>query len=362
MKRSTSLLVLAIAVVTAACAGTVTTPVPSSASARTHASIAAVAEPLAAVAVVPSQVPIAPSQRPAPEQVELVSVASSTPVDPAAGTWPLDGPFSGPETMVVRMYFMLDAESGAAGLVPVLREVPVSGSVDLSAVEALLAGPHQSELGVSPRISSRIPDGTRLLEFTVNDGIATVDLTDEFEAPGDRMSALGRLGQIVYTLTAYPWIRAVDFKVEGRAVAALADGEVVLTGPVGRADPRDIGPNEPFFEAILPSIFVDGPSWGEKLHGQALVTGTARLARDQFMISAFDAAGRKLSEVGATEPCAGPCGGGFEARIDFVVPQPQWGTLRVAEVGPTGAFIPLPRDYPVWLIPGDATDSGHCGC
>ena len=353
MKRSTPALVLAVSVVAAACSGPSASRCPSTpvADHPTPAASEAPATPQ------PRETSLAPNADP----IDLEPIPSTLPASPAPEL-PLDGPYADPITASVRIYLWLDAEDGAAGLVPVLREVPGSERPEVLAVEAVLAGPRPSERDGSPQITTSIPEGTRLLGLEVRDTTAIVNLSREFEAPGDRISALGRLGQVAYTLTVFPWIRDVEFAVEDRHLASLADGEVVLPGPVGRADPRDIGPNEPFFESILPTIFVDGPSWGETIYDEAFVQGTARLDGDLFTIALYDASGHRLNLVDGTEPCAGPCGGGFEATIGFTVEAPQWGTLRVAERGANGTTIALPRDYPVWLVSIDDPAPDSCGC
>lgn len=345
MHRRFSGLVVAVAILTAACARPAMTHEPASSLAPTAAPVVTSSGPSTAASLSPGQAPVS-------GPVDLVPAASMSPGS-AGDTVPLDGPLTSPDTMMVRIYLTLEGTAGEDGLVPVLRELPTSESIEVSAVEALLAGPNPAERGAAPELSTWIPDGTRLLGLTVRDMIATVDLSREFAAPGDRNASLGRLGQIAYTLTVYPWIRAVAFTVEGRPLGALAGGEVVLSAPVGRADPRDIGPNQPFLESILLAIFVDGPSWGETLYEKTTVMGTARLASDRFTVELLGAAGQQLAKVWAVEPCPGPCGGGFEARLDFAVTEPQWGTLRVSEVDAAGEPIPFApaRDYPVWLVP-----------
>jgi spore germination protein GerM len=354
MQRSVSALVLAAAVLSAACAA------PSAASMTSARTV----DPSPAESVRPYATarPTSPTPSPVTDPVDLDPIPSLQPASPAPDILPHDGPYADPTSAWVRIYLWLDADNEATGLVPVLREVPDSERPEVLAVEAVLAGPSPSERGGSPRISTWIPEGTRLLGLEVSDTTAIVNLSREFAAPGDRISALGRLGQVAYTLTLFPWIRDVEFTVEDRPLTSLADGEVVLPGPVGRADPRDLGPNEPFLEPVLPTIFVDGPSWGETIYDQAIVQGTARLAGDLFTIGLYDASGYRRSLVDGAEPCPGPCGGGFEATIAFSVPAPQWGTLRVAERGPNGVTIPLGRDYPVWLVSIDEPAPGSCGC
>jgi germination protein M len=363
MQRSIYVLVLVVILGAAACSGSASTPAvgTSPAESASTAFAFALAEPTQSPSPSPD-----PSTTPsgAPELPPEASTLPMATVPPAPleGVLPLEDPLTGDETVTVRTYFMIDGEVGSAGLVPVLRGVPMSDSIETAAVRALLAGPNATERSASPAISTRIPSGTRLLGLTIHDTVATVDLSAEFETEGDRRSVVGRIAQIVYTLTVYPWIHAVAFEVEGRPLAAMAGGEVVLSAPIGRTDPTGHVPYLPLFEEALPTILVDGPSWGEILYDGTIVTGTSRADVPQFTIALFDAAGRQLSEVGGTKLCLGQCRGGFEARIDFVVAEPQWGVLRVAQLDQAGMSMPLARDYPVWLISIDPPEGDPCGC
>ena len=58
--------------------------------------------------------------------------------------------------------------------------------------------------------SSAIPAGTRLLGLSIAGQIATVDLSSEFESGGGATSVLGRLAQVVYTLTQFPTVTSVS--------------------------------------------------------------------------------------------------------------------------------------------------------
>src|SRR5258705_94210 len=82
-------------------------------------------------------------------------------------------------------------------------------------------------------------------------GFATVDLSGEF-AGGGSASAKGRLAQVVYTLTQFPAITGVRFKIDGKAVTTFTDAAIDLSGAVDRMTYTD----------QLPAIFVDQPAWG----------------------------------------------------------------------------------------------------
>ena len=118
---------------------------------------------------------------------------------------------------------------------PTLRDVPETVAVARSAMEVLLDG---AILGDYPQSPTAIPAGTRLLGLSVKDGIATVDLSREFESGGGSASTFYRLGRVVYTLTQFSSIDAVTFQVEGRTVTTFGSEGVILDGPQARTTSR----------------------------------------------------------------------------------------------------------------------------
>ena len=82
----------------------------------------------------------------------------------------------------------------------------------------------------------RHPDRHSLLGVSIRNGVATVDLSTEFDSGGGTASMEYRLAQVVYTLTQYSTVRSVVFQVEGQTVTVFGSEGIVLDGPVGRAD------------------------------------------------------------------------------------------------------------------------------
>lgn len=263
-------------------------------------------------------------------------------------------------TTIVRVYFFLSGPDHSAGLVPVLREVPATPALARAAMDALFDGPEPRERDASPPISSRVPAGSKLLGLAIEDGVATVDLSGEFESGGDSASHIGRLGQVVYTLTQFSTVRSVAFRVEGRPVRTFGSDGVVLEGPVGRAGLVDVEPFQSMFEGVLPAIFVDGPAWGAELGNPGRLIGTANTYERWFMVAVFDATGRGLNEVGH-DTCGTGCRGTFDVTVGYAVSRPQWGTLQVRDGDESGATEAIIREYPVWLTPGPPEDHS-CGC
>jgi germination protein M len=289
----------------------------------------------AAPSAEPSVVPGSPDLTPAP---------SSPGATPSTGPGDTPSP-SAPSTdkTVVRAYFYLGGEPGSAGFVAVLREIPATQAVARAAMNALLAGPQGSELQATPAITSAIPAGTELRGISISGGIATVDLSSEFEAGGGSASMFGRLGQVVYTLTQFPTVKSVVFQVEGRTVTVFGSEGIVLDGPIGR--------DYASFDDFLPSIFVDRPAWGAAIGNPARVTGNANVFEAQFLITLLDASGRTLHEGPVMATCGTGCRGTFDVTIEYDVDRGQWGTLRAWNASAMDGSPEDVREYPVWLTP-----------
>jgi germination protein M len=292
---------------------------------------------------------------------------SSSPAEPSVhvepSTTPMSPSPSPTETTIVSAYFFLDGPPRSAGLVPVLREVPATAAVARAAMEALLHGPIYGERSASPAISSRVPEGSKLLGLAIEDGVATVDLSVEFESGRDSGSQIGRLGQVVYTLTQFSTVRSVAFRVDGRPVREFGSEHIVLDGPVGRADLVDVEPFQSMFEGLLPAVFVDGPAWSAALGNPGRITGTANTYEAWFMVGVYDASGRGLNDVPGNATCGTGCRGTFDVTLGYAVSKGQWGTLRVLDGDESGATEGIVREYPVWLTPGPPAEPEHtCGC
>jgi spore germination protein GerM len=134
------------------------------------------------------------------------------------------------------------------GLVAVRRTHRPTRRVATAAIDALLAGPTAKEREAG--LVSAVPGGTRLLGIGIRDGIATVDLTSEYQSGGGSHSMQLRLGQVVYTLTQFPTVQKVRFLLDGEPVNVFSSEGIVLEHPVGRSD----------YVNLLPAIEVSRPA------------------------------------------------------------------------------------------------------
>jgi spore germination protein GerM len=138
-----------------------------------------------------------------------------------------------PATLSVEVWF---ARRGR--LVPALRTHSATPRVATAALGALLAGPTRAERASG--LTTAIPAGTRLLGISIHDGVAKVDLTSEYQSGGGSLSMQVRLGQVVYTLTQFPTIRAVRFALDGAPVNVFSSEGIVLDHAVGRGDYKEL--------------------------------------------------------------------------------------------------------------------------
>ena len=253
------------------------------------------------------------------------------------------GPSAGPTT-TVRAYFFLGTFTDSGGLAPVERAVPQlepAGATERGALEALLAGPNEAELGASPAMYTLMPEGTRLLGLDLGEGgVATVDLSGEFESGGSA-SAKGRLAQVVFTLTQFPSITAVRFKLDGRPIMAFSDAALPLEPPVDRSAYTD----------QLPLVFVDQPAWGGVLGNPAHIAGLANVFEAQFLVRILDAGGSSLAEGPVMATCGTGCWGTFDETFPYAVQATAPGRLQAYELSEVDGSIVNLTEYPVTLSP-----------
>lgn len=333
-----------LVILAAACApdigslGTPATPLPTDAP---------TGGPVPSDAAPPSPSPTAPPSpspmTPAPSSEPSVPAGSGSPSpSPSASPTPPPTPRPTPvPTTIVRAYFYLGSFTGNAGLAPVLREVPETKAVARAAMRALLAGTNAAEQAATPALYTTIPAGTRLLGVSITDRVATVNLSGAFETGGGSASVLGRLAQVVYTLTQFSTVDAVRFQIEGQPVSVFSGEGVVLDHPVGRAD----------FLGQLPAIFVDRPAWGASLGNPGHVSGIANVFEATFQVELLNAAGKVLAEKTVMASCGTGCWGTFTTSLSYAVAKAQYGTLRVFDRSARDGTPENVTGYRVWLTP-----------
>jgi germination protein M len=213
--------------------------------------------------------------------------------------------------------------------------------VGSAALEALLRGPDEFEQGYG--LSSAIPEGTQLLGLRIEDGIAYVDLTSEFESGGGTLSMQMRLAQVVYTLAQFPTVEGVLFSLDGEQVDVIGGEGIVVDQPLRRRD----------FRELVPAILVTSPALGQTVGNPVVIRGSANVFEANVSVEVLDASGQEIASTFTTATCGTGCRGTFAVSLEYEVDEEQDGMLVVHDddAAGTGTF-PHEVRIPVRLTPG----------
>jgi len=168
----------------------------------------------------------------APEATSKPAVTASKPV--AKTEKPAAKPVVKPAaTRKTTLFFVTIDADGRVLRKEVSREIPQSDSPMSEALNALFKGTVTPES--TKGLRSLIPQGTRLLSATVKDGVATINVSDEFQFNQFGIEGyLGQLSQIVFTASAFPTVKSVQFLIEGQRHEYLGAEGVWIGTPLSR--------------------------------------------------------------------------------------------------------------------------------
>jgi hypothetical protein len=222
----------------------------------------------------------------------------------------------------------------------VTRTQDATPRIGTAALEALFAGPDAREQAAA--VGSQIPAGTQLLGLTVSDGVATVDLTSEFESGGGSASMNMRIAQVVYTLTQFRTVKGVLFELDGQRVDVLGGEGVIVDQPVTRKDYRD----------LMPAIVVRAPQIGERVSNPVTVSGSANVFEANVTVDVVDPSGKVIGTAFTTATCGTGCRGTFSVTVPYEVSSATRGLIIVHDddAAGTGTF-PHEVRIPVVLTP-----------
>ena len=127
----------------------------------------------------------------------------------------------------ITVYF---PDANAEKLIAVKRQIPANDNKYVNAINELITGPANDSEGFTI-----MPKGTKVLSVNVNNNIATVDFSKEFQNnfTGGSTGEIMLVGSIVDTLTNFKEIKSVRFTLEGQPLDILG-GHLDLTEPVSR--------------------------------------------------------------------------------------------------------------------------------
>jgi hypothetical protein len=233
---------------------------------------------------------------------------TTTTTEGTTSTTPLPSPDD------LRVYFLRDEKVG-----PVAR--PMSGdSVAAEALGHLLAGPTETEQQLG--FSTTIPEGTEALGVTITDMVATVDLSTEFTSGGGSLSMMGRVAEVVFTLTQFPTVESVSFAVDGEPLTVLGGEGLLLDTPQTRAD----------WESLTPAILVESPLPFTEVTSPLRITGTANTFEASFVVNVTDGEGLIVYDEPAMATSGTGTRGTFDITATFDVPRAGVGSVIVFEL------------------------------
>jgi germination protein M len=204
------------------------------------------------------------------------------------------------ESISLRVYLVRGEHVGVS-----TREVEHTSAVAAAAVRELVEGPNSDDR--AGQLGTAIPAGTELRSVAIADGTATVDLSPEFQAGGGSTSMALRVAQVVYTLTQFPTVARVAFRIEGEPVDAIGGEGIVVSPPVGRAA----------FEGQTPAILVESVGPGDEVSSALRVTGTANTFEATLNLRIVDGGGKVLHDDFATATSGTGTRGTFDETIAF---------------------------------------------
>ncbi len=230
------------------------------------------------------------------------STDESSPASKTSGPATTEAPTTAAaqETRELLVYFVRGEKMGV-----VRRTVGETEGVGAAAVRALLAGPSDVERDAG--FSTSVPDGTELLGLSIAGGLATVDLSGSFDDGGGTLSMTSRIAQVVYTLTQFPTVERVAFRLDGEPVEAIGGEGVIVDPPVSRTG----------FEDVTPVILVEEPTFGDAVRSPLRISGTANTFEATFFAEVKAPDGRVLAEQVVTATSGSGDRGTFEASIPF---------------------------------------------
>jgi len=166
-----------------------------------------------------------------------------------------------PAMSSVAVYLLRDGK-----VAPVRRTIEATPAVARAALTSLLAGPTDGEQRAG--LATAIPGTTTLEDISLTDGVATVDLGGAFGDGADGTAVKERVAQVVATLTRFPTIRSVAFRLDGAPVTTIGGAEGVrVSPPLGRKQ----------IEGQTPQILVESPLPGDMVTSPIRVSGTANV-------------------------------------------------------------------------------------
>lgn len=202
----------------------------------------------------------------------------------------------------------------------------VGDAVAREALTRLLAAPDQDGL------TNPVPDGTRLLDVAVEDGLLRINLSAEVTDSFAGSPYEGNFQQMLaHTGAQFPTVDRVQVVIEGESLETL-------WGHVDWSQPFE---PDPF--ALSPIIIeqADGSD------GTIRLSGTANVFEATVELVLTDGAGAVVEETFATASCGTGCRGEWQATFDELPPGSYTVTAREPDPSDGEGFAPFEVAVPV---------------
>jgi germination protein M len=181
-------------------------------------------------------------------------------------------------------------------------------------LEALLAGPDADAQQAG--MTSAVPEGTQLLDVSVDGGNAVVDLSSEFVSGGGSLSMQLRAAQVVFTLTQFDTVDTVTFRIDGAEVDGLG-GEGIPATRVDRAE----------FANVTPLVLVTSPLPGDEVTSPLTARGTSNTFEATVLYELLGPDGEVLDEGFTTATAGSGTWGDFSFEVSWAAGVTGTGTL-----------------------------------
>ena len=109
-------------------------------------------------------------------------------------------------------------------LVPIMKKIKWEEGIARAALKGITGGTEADQLIQKSGLYPTIPDGTQILGMTINDGIAKIDLSAEANNCRNAEEERLMVKAIVYTLTEFNNIEAVQIMINGEILKQLKFG------------------------------------------------------------------------------------------------------------------------------------------
>ena len=228
--------------------------------------------------------------------------------------------------------YFVEFSSNDAYLIREIHTIPHTEQVANAAMQILIKDE-----------KSILPPGTKILSVDINNGLATVNFSEEVlnANVGSSGEALG-ITSIVNTLAGIPNVEKVSFQVNGQTDSRAQDwwGHVGLYNQPFTAD---------YSKVHKPAIWVTHPSPHQVIGVPLLVKGSALVFGGKVTARLLDSNGEVLKETDTTTSGA-PVRGDFTISIKFDPPENGEGVLEVFNYSPRDGsrenIISIPVQWP----------------